>query len=53
MIQRGFGKKTKGRLEKWRRLWPKMSFRGWVTIINNLVASMFWHRLAFIEWTSR
>lgn len=30
-------------------LWPKMSLRGHVTIINNLVASTFWHRLACIE----
>jgi len=45
----GVLEKTKGRLEKWRWLWSKMSFRGRVTIINNLVVSMFWHRLACIE----
>uniref|UniRef100_A0A8C1S2L1 Reverse transcriptase domain-containing protein n=1 Tax=Cyprinus carpio TaxID=7962 RepID=A0A8C1S2L1_CYPCA len=45
----GVLEKTKGRLEKWRWLWPKMSFRGRVTVINNLVASTFWHRLACTE----
>jgi len=31
--------KVKGRLDKWKWLLPKMSFRGRVLIANNLVAS--------------
>lgn len=45
----GVLEKVKGRLEKWKWLLPKMSFRGRVIIINNLVASALWHRLACVD----
>lgn len=45
----GVLEKTKGRLEKWKWLWPKMSFRGRVIVISNLVASTLWHRLDCTE----
>ncbi len=37
------------RLEMWKCLLPKMSFRGRALIINNLVASSLWHRLSVLE----
>ena len=40
---------VKGWLERWRWLLPKMSYRGRTLIINNLVASSFWHRLACVD----
>lgn len=48
-IWEGVLEKTKGRLEKWIWLWPKMLFRGQIIVINNLVASTFWHGLACTE----
>ncbi len=45
----GVLEKTKGRLEKWKWLWSKLSFRGRIIVINNLVASTFWHRLECTE----
>lgn len=41
--------KVKGRLTKWRWLLPKMSYRGRVLVINNLVSSALWHRLACVD----
>lgn len=41
--------KVEGRLRKWKWLLPHMSFRGRTLIINNLVASMLWHRLTCVE----
>ncbi len=40
---------VEGRLERWKWLLPKMSFRGRALIINNLVASSLWHRLSVLE----
>lgn len=40
---------VKGRLSKWKWLIPKMSYRGRTLIINNLVASTLWHRLACVD----
>ncbi len=37
--------KVEGRLKKWKWILPKLSFKGWILIINNLVSSMLWHRL--------
>jgi len=45
----GILEKVKGKFEKWKWLLPKMSFRGRVIVINNLVASMLWHRLTCID----
>lgn len=41
--------KVKGRLMKWKWLLPKMSYRGRVLVINNLVSSALWHRLACVD----
>ena len=45
----GILEKVEGRLNKWKWLKPQMSFKGRVLIINNLVASALWHRLACME----
>ncbi len=39
----------KGRLDKWNFLVPKMSYKGQLLVINNLVASSLWHRLSCID----
>ncbi|KAK0138454.1 Transposon TX1 uncharacterized protein [Merluccius polli] len=41
--------KVDKKLAKWRWLHPQISFRGRVLILNNLVASMLWHRLACLD----
>lgn len=41
--------KVQRRLARWNWLLTKMSFSGKVLIINNLVASLLWHRLAVLE----
>ena len=38
-----------GRLAKWKWLLPQLSYRGRVLILNNLVASGLWHRLACVD----
>ncbi|XP_023193817.1 tyrosine-protein kinase SYK isoform X1 [Xiphophorus maculatus] len=45
----GVMEKVEGRLAKWRWLLPQMSYRGRVLIINNLIASLLWHKLACLE----
>ena len=45
----GVLEKVKGRLSRWNFLMNKLSYRGRVLIINNLVASSLWHRLACID----
>lgn len=35
--------KVKGRLNKWKFLLPKMSYKRRILIINNLIASTLWH----------
>lgn len=45
----GVGEKIKGRLDKWKWLIPKMSYRGLTLVVNNLVASSLWHRLACMD----
>lgn len=45
----GVVEKVKGRLEKWKFLLNITSYRGRVLIINNLVASSLWHRLACVD----
>ncbi|KAK3522674.1 hypothetical protein QTP86_029160 [Hemibagrus guttatus] len=37
---------VKGRLSRWKRLVPKMSYRGRTLVINNLATSSLWHKLA-------
>ena len=41
--------KLEGRLKKWKWLLPSMSYRGRTLIINNLVSSSLWHRLACVD----
>ncbi len=36
---------VKGRLDKWKWRIPRMSYKGRILIVNNLVASSLWHRL--------
>ncbi len=45
----GAFEKVKGRLDKWNLLVPKMSYKGRLLIIHNLVASTLWHRLSCID----
>uniref|UniRef100_A0A8C2FKM2 Reverse transcriptase domain-containing protein n=1 Tax=Cyprinus carpio TaxID=7962 RepID=A0A8C2FKM2_CYPCA len=45
----GLMEKVKGRLDKWKWLLPNMSYRGRTLIVNNLVASSLWHRLACVD----
>ncbi|KAK3540144.1 hypothetical protein QTP70_027053 [Hemibagrus guttatus] len=40
---------VKGRLSRWKRLVPKMSYRGRTLVINNLAASFLWHKLACVD----
>ncbi|KAK3507660.1 hypothetical protein QTP70_032579 [Hemibagrus guttatus] len=39
----------RGRLSRWKRLVPKMSYRGRTLVINNLAASSLWHKLACVD----
>ncbi|KAI3364781.1 hypothetical protein L3Q82_000909 [Scortum barcoo] len=41
--------KIEGKLAKWKWLLPQMSYRGRVLVLNNLVATQLWHRLACVE----
>ncbi|KAL2096374.1 hypothetical protein ACEWY4_008522 [Coilia grayii] len=55
-IQKNFEgvlEQLKGRLSKWKFLINKLSFKGRVLIINNLVASTLWHRLACVDPPAR
>ncbi len=45
----GVVEKIEGRLKKWSWIHPKMSFRGRVLVINNLVASTLWHKLSCMD----
>ena len=45
----GMAEKLEGRLARWKWLLPQLSYRGRVLIINNLVASALWHKLACVE----
>ncbi|KAK3537057.1 hypothetical protein QTP70_000278 [Hemibagrus guttatus] len=45
----GFVEHVKGRLSRWKRLVPKMSYRGRTLVINNLAASSLWHKLACVD----
>ncbi|KAK3541356.1 hypothetical protein QTP86_023072 [Hemibagrus guttatus] len=40
---------VKGRLSRWKRLVPKMSYRGRTLVINNLAASSLWRKLACVD----
>lgn len=45
----GVVEKVKGRLSKWKRLMPMVSYRGRILIINNLIASSLWHKLKCVD----
>ncbi len=45
----GVVEKLKGCLAKWKWLAPNMSYKGRILIINNVVASSLWHKLACID----
>nr|BAC82606.1 pol-like protein [Takifugu rubripes] len=40
---------VEGRLKRWKWLLPHMSYRGRTLVINNLVSSFLWHRLAVVD----
>ena len=41
--------KVSARLSKWSWLLPRLSYRGRVLVVNNLAASMLWHRMMVLE----
>ena len=41
--------KVEGKMKKWNWLLPQTSYRGRVLILNNLVASLLWHRLSCVD----
>ncbi|KAK3528892.1 hypothetical protein QTP70_012069 [Hemibagrus guttatus] len=45
----GFMAMIRLRLSRWKRLVPKMSYRGRTLVINNLAASSLWHKLACVD----
>ena len=40
---------VEGSVRKWRWIFPKLSCKGRVLVLNNLVSSMLWHRLTCVE----
>jgi len=45
----GVVEKILGRLKRWNWIQPQLSCRGRVLVINNLAASMLWHRLTVLD----
>lgn len=45
----GVVEKILGRLKRWNWIQPEISCRGRVLVINNLAASMLWHRLTVLD----
>nr|BAC82603.1 pol-like protein [Takifugu rubripes] len=41
--------RVEGKIEKWKWLLPRMSYRGRTLVPNNLVVSVLWHRLNCLE----
>lgn len=41
--------RTKGCFARWKWILPKMSYRGRVLVINNLISSTLWHRLSCVD----
>lgn len=41
--------KVCAKMSKWKWLLPQMSYRGRVLVINNLVASMLWHKFMVLN----
>ena len=44
----GLVEKVCARLSKWKWLLPQLSYRGRALVVNNLVASMLWHRFSVL-----
>ena len=40
---------VEGRVRKWRWIFPKLSYKGRVLVLNNLVSFMLWHRLTCVD----
>ncbi len=49
MLNIGADNRSTPSLNKWKCLVPKMSYRGRILIINNLVASSLWHRFSCVD----
>ncbi len=45
----GLGDKVVLRIQKWRWILPHLSFRGRCLVINNLAASMLWHKFTVLD----
>ena len=45
----GMEEKTAGRLQQWRWKLPQLSYKGRVLVVNNLVASISWHRAFVVD----
>lgn len=45
----GLMDQTLGRLQRWKWILPQLSYRGRILVINNLTASMLWHRLTVLD----
>lgn len=45
----GLVDKVTGKLRRWEWIKPQLSYRGRVLVVNNLAASMLWHRLTVLD----
>lgn len=45
----GLSDKVIGRIQRWRWILPHLLYRGRVLIVNNLAASMLWHKLTVLS----
>lgn len=45
----GLADKVILRIQKWRWILPNLSFRGRCLVINNLAASMLWHKFTVLD----
>ncbi|KAI4893873.1 hypothetical protein NFI96_021940 [Prochilodus magdalenae] len=45
----GLREKILGRLQRWRWILPQLSYRGRALVVNNLAASMLWHRVTVLD----
>lgn len=45
----GLIEKVTGKLQRWKWIQARLSYRGRVLVVNNLAASMLWHRLTVLD----
>lgn len=45
----GLVEKINARLSRWKWIQPQLSYRGRALVVNNLTASMLWHRFTVVE----